>query len=442
MSPDPEKDAGTRSTPDSEPRPAPETGPASDPLPPPGESGPASPSPRADAAPANQRTEATANAAPVTQKTGTDTNAAPSLYSLAPSHTSSRSSSDYDPLSPLEHALTPDLRTDAERNGLPLSAIQTRTSVGSAASRPPDYEVVFEPDDPENPVNWPLWYRAYTIFCVSYSTWVVVLYSTSYTATIPGVMEEYDVSSTPVATLGLTTYLLGLAMGSVVVAPLSELYGRRMVYIVCIIIFTVLIAPCGVATSLAQIIVVRFFGALFGAALVSNSPGTVVDISTEKYLALCMSLWSIAPLNGPVTGPLIGGFVYQYLGWRWANWIAMILAAVACVLIISVKETYAPTILKRKAARRRKETDDERWWCRYDERISTTALLKINLSRPFVLAATEPILWFFNVWCVLIFPPLVRPANLPGSPSSTPSYTSASSPTPSSSSKPATGPPP
>lgn len=398
MSPDPEKDAGTRSTSDSEPRPPPETAPASDPRPPPGETGPASPTPRADAAPANQKTGVDANAAPVTQKTGADTNAAASLYSLAPSHTSSRSSSDYDPLSPLEHALTPDLRTDAERTGMPLSAIQTRTSVGSAASRPPDYEVVFEPDDPENPVNWPLWYRAYTIFCVSYSTWVVVLYSTSYTATIPGVMEEYDVSSTPVATLGLTTYLLGLAMGSVVVAPLSELYGRRMVYIVCIIIFTVLIAPCGVATSLAQIIVVRFFGALFGAALVSNSPGTVVDISTEKYLALCMSLWSIAPLNGPVTGPLIGGFVYQYLGWRWANWIAMILAAVACVLMISVKETYAPTILKRKAARRRKETDDERWWCRYDERISTTALLKINLSRPFVLAATEPILWFFNVW--------------------------------------------
>jgi len=38
--------------------------------------------------------------------------------------------------------------------------------------------------------------------------------------------------------------------------------------------------------------------ALFGAAMVSNSPGTVVDIVNQKYLALAMSLWSIAPLNG------------------------------------------------------------------------------------------------------------------------------------------------
>jgi MFS family permease len=31
-------------------------------------------------------------------------------------------------------------------------------------------------------------------------------------------------------------------------------------------------------------------------------------------------------MNGPVTGPLIGGFVYEYLGWRWTNWIVVILS--------------------------------------------------------------------------------------------------------------------
>jgi MFS family permease len=134
--------------------------------------------------------------------------------------------------------------------------------------------------------------------------------------------------------------------------------------------------------------------------MISNSPGTVVDIADHEYLALCMSFFSIAPLNGPVTGPLIGGFVYEDLGWRWENWLAMILAALAVVMLAMVKETYAPALLKKKAARMRKETGDDRWWCRHDQRISTLALLRINLSRPFVLAATEPILWFFNIWSV------------------------------------------
>lgn len=125
-----------------------------------------------------------------------------------------------------------------------------------------------------------------------------------------------------------------------------------------------------------------------------------MDISDEEYRALCMSLWSIAPLNGPTTGPLIGGFVFEYLGWRWDNWLVMIIAGASVILLITMKETYAPAILKRKAARIRKEMSDERWWCRYEQRISTIHLLKINLSRPFVLSFTEPILWFFNIWSV------------------------------------------
>jgi hypothetical protein len=82
-----------------------------------------------------------------------------------------------------------------------------------------------------------------------------------------------------------------------------------------------------------------------------------------------------------------------------------------------VKETYAPVLLQRKAAKLREETGDDRWWCRYDQRLSSKSLgsgllshwlltlnclvrqiLKINLSRPFVLAFTEPILWFWNAY--------------------------------------------
>src|ERR1700712_4748704 len=100
--------------------------------------------------------------------------------------------------------------------------------------------------------------------------------------------------------------------------------------------------------------------------MISNSAGTVVDISTEETRAMIMSLWSIAPINGPVTGPVVGGFVFQYLGWRWDSWLVLILASVGTILMTTAKETYAPMILQAKAARIRKETDDERWWCRYD----------------------------------------------------------------------------
>lgn len=111
-----------------------------------------------------------------------------------------------------------------------------------------------------------------------------------------------------------------------------------------------------------------------------------------------MSMWSMAPMNGPATGPIIGGFVFQHLGWRWCNWIVLIMTGVFLLAMLTVKETYAPNILRAKVARLRKETDDPRWWCRYDNRMSTTQVLKTSLGRPFALAATEPILWTFNIW--------------------------------------------
>jgi MFS family permease len=55
----------------------------------------------------------------------------------------------------------------------------------------------------------------------------------------------------------------------------------------------------------------RLKSAVGGAAMIANSPGTVADIVTENYRALAFSIWSIGPMNGPVTGPLIGGFVAQ-----------------------------------------------------------------------------------------------------------------------------------
>lgn len=102
-------------------------------------------------------------------------------------------------------------------------------------------------------------------------------------------------------TLGVTTYLLGLAVGSLILAPISETYGRKPVYAVTMIIFCILIIPCAQATSMAEIIAVRFFAAVAGSSMIANAPGTVGDIVSDEYRALAFSIWSIGPLNGPGT---------------------------------------------------------------------------------------------------------------------------------------------
>lgn len=102
------------------------------------------------------------------------------------------------------------------------------------------------------------------------------------------------------AILGITTYMLGLSVGSVILAPLSEMYGRRPIYLIAIVMFGILTIPCALAPNLEAILISRFFGAIAGSAMISNAPGTVNDIVLEKHRALAFSIWSIGPMNGNV----------------------------------------------------------------------------------------------------------------------------------------------
>jgi len=267
---------------------------------------------------------------------------------------------------------------------------QTGATLTTIQTSDPSYEVDWEDNDPGNPKEWPFWYKVLIIFAMSYGTSTVVLYSTSYTSGIPGLQSEFGISDTT-GILGLTTYLFGIAAGSVILAPLSEMYGRRPIYIIAMAMFVLLILPCALAPNMEAILITRFFGAFAASAMISNAPGTVNDIIMEKYRALAFSIWSIGPMNGPVFGPIIGGFTFQYKGWRWDQWIVMILAGAAFFMIASIKETYAPAILRKRAAQRRKETGCDKWWSRYDDKQDFLPLLRVNLSRPFIMMFTEPI---------------------------------------------------
>ena len=74
----------------------------------------------------------------------------------------------------------------------------------------------------------------------------------------------------------------------------------------------------------------------------------------------------------------------------------MIISGVAFAFMCILQETYTPALLQKKAKLRRKEQGDDRYWSRYDNRkVSFLDLLKINLSRPFVLIWNEPIWYVF-----------------------------------------------
>lgn len=150
---------------------------------------------------------------------------------------------------------TPPTPTSLE--GEPKSQDTPATTVLNK-QRDPAFEIVLDRNNSQNPQSWSTIYRAWVIGVVAFSAWVVVLYSTSYMSSLPELESEFRISHLG-ATTGLTSYLMGLAIGSLLSAPLSELYGRRIVYIGCFSIWTLLVIPCGLAETFSTVLASRFF---------------------------------------------------------------------------------------------------------------------------------------------------------------------------------------
>ncbi|KFA54225.1 hypothetical protein S40293_08135 [Stachybotrys chartarum IBT 40293] len=265
------------------------------------------------------------------------------------------------------------------------------------------FRVDFLPGDPRNPQNWSTAYRVLVTVMFSYTTLATGIYSTAYTSGIPQMAEELRVTDPSVPLLGISLYLVGLALGALFMAPLSETFGRRPMYIVGLSVFLITIPVAALAQSITTIIVARFLGAVAGSVMLSNTAGSIIDITPAKHLPLALSVISFGPLNGPVLGPSIGGFVVEALDWRWLNWLSLITTAAGALFIMTIPETYQPSLLRALAVTRRQSRSDTRYWSPFDTTVSLFKRIRVALSRPFVLSFTEPVLFLWNIYISVIY---------------------------------------
>jgi multidrug resistance protein len=141
---------------------------------------------------------------------------------------------------------------------------------------------------------------------------------------VPQVMVEFHSTSDLVATFVVSIFVLGFAFGPLVLAPLSELYGRLPVYHTCNILFLIFTIGCAVANNMGMLVAFRFLAGFAGVATVTCGSGTIADLMPVEKRGRAMAFWSLGPILGPIIGPVIGGALCQHVGWRWVFWLIAI----------------------------------------------------------------------------------------------------------------------
>lgn len=91
-----------------------------------------------------------------------------------------------------------------------------------------------------------------------------------------------------------------------ILAPLSEFYGRRPIYIVSFAFFLIFLVPDAVAPNIGVMLLFRFITGVAGSAFLSVAGGTVGDLFVRRELGAPMMLYTLSPFIGPALGPLVG----------------------------------------------------------------------------------------------------------------------------------------
>ena len=114
-------------------------------------------------------------------------------------------------------------------------------------------------------------------------------------------MEVFHVSDTA-ALLPFSLYLIGLAFGPILAAPLSEKFGRTGTYLISLPVFALFILGAGWAQTFGGLLACRLLAGIFGSPPLVVGAGTTADLWRPESRAVMTTLFALCPYLGPALG--------------------------------------------------------------------------------------------------------------------------------------------
>lgn len=305
---------------------------------------------------------------------------------------------------------------------LPSPAHLTNSPTSDDSRRPPPPEC---PDMKKytSPFMWSEKRKSILTWMSVTATMLTGYSAGSYSSGIDQMTKEWNISEVA-ATVGITVFTCGFGVAPMVLAPFSEINGRRPMFVVTGILFVVFQVVCAVTPTFAGMLVARFLVGCAGSTFSTMVGGVVSDVYHAEDRNTAMALFSGGALLGTGLGPLVSGFLAQNTTWRWIFYLQIIIDGVMMALIVVFfKETRGSVILSRKGKALNKWYDDMeaegyygmmmptssdpsktapqrmRWKVKSDEERATIGkMISVSLYRPFHLLFTEPVVFSFSLW--------------------------------------------
>jgi len=262
-----------------------------------------------------------------------------------------------------------------------------------------------EKDTANDPTQWTTRRKLWTTLQI----WLLVFvagWASASTSTSHKVAAKALHVSKVAESLGTAMYLFGVAFGAVLAGPMSETVGRLPTYLCAFFVYLIWLMASALAPNFGAQIVFRGLAGFFAASSMSIYGGSLADMFPDKGSRASVWPWfALSPLLGPVVSPVPSGWVTQYLGWRWVEWLNLIISGTVFVMaLLFLPETSSNVILKVKAKLLVKNTGDKRYVARGDEDgDSIGAMLGDHLQRMAYFIFRELTTLLFGLYLTLLY---------------------------------------
>ena len=167
------------------------------------------------------------------------------------------------------------------------------------------------------------------LLVAAFGAFLAFLDATIVNVAFPSIRESFPGTSIGGLSWVLNAYNIVFAAFLIVFGRLTDLVGRRRVFVAGVVVFTVASALCGMAPSVELLVAARVLQALGAAMLVPASLALVVAAFPEDRRAHAIGLWGATAAVAAGLGPPLGGALVELGGWRWAFWVNIPFGAVA-----------------------------------------------------------------------------------------------------------------
>jgi DHA2 family multidrug resistance protein len=197
------------------------------------------------------------------------------------------------------------------------------------------------------PVAWTPQFNPWLIaVVVAMAAFMEVLDTSIANVALPYIAGSLGASNDQ-STWVLTSYLVSNAIVLPISGWLSNAFGRKRFFMLCLVVFTISSLLCGIAPSLSAIIIFRVLQGLGGGGLQPMAQAILADVFPPEKRGLAFAVYGVTAVIAPTIGPTLGGWITDNYTWRWIFFINLPVGILALFLVYRLVDD--PPWAKRKA---------------------------------------------------------------------------------------------